>query len=216
MFLRFVFSLIIISFACTQASATEDWGYSHNFQIQKKVSDRWFIVSRSQFNSRDDMREIFLGMVDIGADYQVYDWLKVGGAYRGAWTFLGREYGYENRPMININASKKFKGYVFNNLSRLEFRQYHFDLEDDIRYRNESRVVLPLELTPLKLKPYIEDEFFYSFNADEINANWLTGGIHYQINENVRVKTGYRWLTQKTGRGWVDRHVLVTGFMFTF
>jgi len=214
--LKVFLPLLIVLFISTNSFAEEDWGYSHNFLIQKKISDKWFIVSRSQFNARDNMREIFLGLVDLGFDYQMYEWLKVGGAYRGAWFLLDKEYGYENRPMININASKNIHGYFVSNLSRFEFRFYNYDLKDDVRFRNETRIVFPLELTKLKLKPYIEEEFFYGFNANEVNANWLSGGLQYQVNKNVRIKTGYRWLTQKTGTEWINRNVLVTGFMFTF
>lgn len=216
-FLHYVILFFSIFIFSVNASASEDWGYAHNFLIQKKLNTKWSIVSKSQFNARDDMREIFLGLVDLGVDYQLYDWLKIGGAYRGAWSLLrNNEYGYENRPMINIYASKNLHQYFVSNLARFEFRQFNYDLKDDVRFRNEIRVVFPVEITKMKLKPYIEEEFFYSINAEEINANWLSAGLQYQVNKNVRIKTGYRWLRQKAGETWFGRDVLVTGFMFSF
>ncbi len=194
----------------------EDWGYSHNFFIKKKISDRWAVESRSLFTSRDNMREIFLGVADIGLSYDVTGWLNIGAAYRAGWILVNGEYGYENRPLINLTLRGKWEGALISNRSRVEFRHYDFDRRDDVRFRNETRIIFPWELPMGRLRPYMEEEFFYADNAGEINMNWLTAGLTCRLNEHVRVKSGYRWNTFKFGPEWEHRHMWVTGFAFLF
>jgi len=72
------------------------------------------------------------------------------------------------------------------------------------------------QITKYNFIPYIEEEFFYSFNDEQINVNWLSGGLRYKINKNTIVKVGYRWQTQKRSGVWIDRNVLVTGLLLFF
>ncbi len=96
------------------------------------------------------------------------------------------------------------------NRSRFEFRFFDYR-EDDVRFRNEIVVEAPWEFTPLKLKPYVEEEFFYSFNEDWIEANWIGAGLSWRPMPGVKLKLGYRWVHQRIGDGWLNRNVIVTG-----
>jgi len=215
--MKTIFLLIILhTLVFLSPARAWDWGNSNNLFIKKTLNDRWSIVSRSLFTSRDDMSDIFFGIADIGLRYKVVDWLSVDGVYRGAWFESSAGWEYENRPLININLGKKFGGFFLSNRSRFEFRIYADDRQDDIRYRNEIRIITPFELTKWKLIPYFEEEFFYGYKDGEINMNWLTGGLRYNINKNTKVKLGYRWQTQKLGGTWKNRHVLVTGLLIFF
>ena len=97
----------------------------------------------------------------------------------------------------------------------MEFRIFE-KAEDDIRYRSEYRWILPYELTRFKFKPYLEEEFFYSVNAEAINENWVSAGFRYRLNLNTILKLGYRWQARKSRGEWQDRNVLVTGVLLFF
>jgi len=162
------------------------------------------------------MQDIFLGITDVGLRYSLTDQLSVDGVYRAVWFKQSNGWVYENRPLVNINLKKIWKEYSWNYRSRFEFRFFEYDKKDDIRYRSEFRIITPFKITKWHLTPYIEEEFFYSFNNNEINMNWLSGGVRYKVNKNTVVKLGYRWQTQKLSGTWSDRNVLVTGFIFFF
>lgn len=209
-------AVLVVASLWAARSEAEDWGYSHNLFVKKKLSDRWSFESRSLFTSRENMHEIFLAVTDAGLSYDVTKWLNLGASYRAGWILVGSDYEYESRPLINLTLKKKVKGAFVSNRSRVEFRYYDFDREDDVRFRNETRVVFPWKLTRWQLKPYLEEEFFYADNAGRINMNWVTAGFTYQVNENVRFKSGYRWNALKFGPQWEHRHVWVTGFAFIY
>jgi len=193
-----------------------DWGNSNNFYFKKPLDEKWTIESRSLFTSKQDMGDVFFGVVDLGLSYKTLDWLTIGASYRGAWFEQSKGWGYESRPLINILAKTKWKDTFLSNRSRFEFRNYQYNKKDDVRYRNETRLIAPYQFTSLKLQPFFEEEFFYSYNTTQIDMNWVTGGLMYQVNKNTRLKCGYRWHAQKLSGKWFNRHVLVTGLMMQF
>lgn len=165
--------------------------------------------------SRDNMSNPFFATADIGLRYKFTPNWSTDVVYRAAWLELGEDWRYENRPLINLNYSTNWQGYRLTHRSRVEFRIFE-EASDDIRYRSEYRIVFPHELTRFKLKPYIEEEFFYSVNAEEVNENWLSAGFRYRLNPNTILKLGYRWQARKSQNQWQDRNVLVTGILLFF
>ena len=132
-----------------------------------------------------------------------------------AWIRPGEEWLEESRPYVEGYYANKWKGFRITNRSRLEFRFFdHRD--DDIRFRNEIVVEAPWEWTPLKLKPYVEEEFFYGFDQSQIEANWLGGGLSWRPMKGVKLKLGYRWVRQRIGENWINRNVIVTGVNLFF
>ncbi len=211
---RFLLILILLTGFHVEAFAA-DGGNSNNLFIKKKINDRWSWVSRSLTVSRDDMSDFFFGTADLGLRYQLSQRWSVDMVYRAAWLELGDHWRFENRPLINLNYTTNLAGYRFDHRSRAEFRIFD-SAPDDIRYRGEFRLIGPWEFTRWRIKPYLEEEFFYSVNQQRVNENWLSGGLRYKVRPNTVVKLGYRWQTQKFGDDWRHRHVLVTGLLFFF
>lgn len=211
---QFLIILTLLIFTCPVAAAA-DWGNSNNLFIKKKINDRWSWVSRSLTVSRDNMSDLFFGTSDIGLRYKLSSHWSVDVVYRAAWLELGEDWRFENRPLLNLNYTTRFAGYRLDHRSRAEFRIFD-KAPDDIRYRGEFRLIFPWEMTRFKLKPYLEEEFFYSVNQERINENWLSAGLRFKVRPNTVVKLGYRWQTQKFGDNWRDRNVLVTGLLFFF
>ncbi|HSR87771.1 MAG TPA: hypothetical protein VLL07_02360, partial [Pontiella sp.] len=77
--------LLALALPLTGLCEEGDWGYAHNFQINKSLTPKWSLLHRSQFTLRDDMSDFFFGFADIGIGYRVHpDW-RVDAVYRRAW-----------------------------------------------------------------------------------------------------------------------------------
>jgi hypothetical protein len=211
----FLHSLIFIIFVSPFLHGASDGGMSHNLLLKHSLNDDWFLISRSNLASRRHYDDNFFGYTGIGLGYNMnQSWsLRVG--YRHAWIRPGDKWLEENRPYVEAYYAKSFDGFRLSNRSRVEFRFFdHRD--DDIRFRNEIVVEAPWEFTSLKLKPYVEEEFFYDCDANRIEANWLGGGLSWRPMKGVKLKLGYRWVRQRIGENWSNRNVIVTGVIFFF
>ena len=116
------------------------------------------------------------------------------------------------------------------------FRQQRFDLLTDAllarsseaihefrclgqfgqRFRNEFVLEGASTLGKTPLRPYIEEEFFYSAEQSRFEANWLGAGLAWRPADGVKLKIGYRWNRFRVGDEWRDRDVLVTGINLFF
>jgi hypothetical protein len=206
--------LCLISAAAIGAEG--DWGYAHNFYIKKSLSERWSVLSRSQFALRDDMSDLFFGFADVGLGYGFYPGWRFDAVYRLAWLQPAEDWLEERRPLVNLNWFGSLGDTRVSNRSRLEFRFYDYDKDDDIRFRNETRVEFPWAVLPFEIRPYFEEEFFYGRNSGEIEMNWLTGGLYYKPSKKVKLKVGYRWIAIRVREQWENRNQLVTGLNLFF
>ena len=86
------------------------WGNSNNFFLKKKIDDRWSFVTRSLVVSRDDMSDVFFGIVDGGLRYAWFDSFSTDIVYRGAG--LARHCGWacENRPLVDLSVYGRCHG----------------------------------------------------------------------------------------------------------
>ena len=199
----------------TPLRAASDGGMSHNLLLKHSLNENWFLISRSNLASRFHYDDNFFGYTGLGLGYNLDEHWSVRAGYRHAWIRPGEEWLEESRPYVEGYYANKWKGFRITNRSRLEFRFFdHRD--DDIRFRNEIVVEAPWEWTPLKLKPYVEEEFFYGFDQSQIEANWLGGGLSWRPMKGVKLKLGYRWVRQRIGENWINRNVIVTGVNLFF
>ena len=192
-----------------------EWGSAHNLFIKKTINERWSILSRSLFTTRDDFDDTFFATADLGVGYSFSKKIRASVAYRHAWFRPGDEWLEENRPLINLSIFQKWGAYRITNRSRMEFRFFDYK-DDDLRFRNELRIETPWQIPGIPLKPYFEEEFFFSKNAEKIDMNWLTAGLYYKPAPRVKLKCGYRWYTQELGGEWRNRHMLVTAMNFYY
>lgn len=191
-----------------------DWGSSHNLFIKKSLNDNWSILSRSLFSTRDHFDDTFFGTADLGLGYAFSKNVRMSAAYRQAWFRPADDWLIEHRPLINLSLFDSFNDFKVTNRSRFEFRFFDYDKNDEIRLRNETRIEAPWSFTKLHLHPYFEEEWFVRLNDGELNMNWVTFGLFCKPFKKVKLKAGYRWLTQKRNGEWDHRHVFVTGLNF--
>ena len=85
-----------------------------------------------------------------------------------------------------------------------------------MRFRNEFVVESNKPIPGTALRPYAEEEFFYSTNDDRFEANWLGAGLAWRPADSIKLKVGYRWNRFRVGDDWRDRDTLVTGINLFF
>jgi hypothetical protein len=197
------------------AHPEQDSGASHNLLLKLDLDDRWFLISRSNLASRNDFRDQFLGYTGASLGYQLTPALSLRVGYRRAWLRLGEDWQPEDRAMIEGYYAVSPGGVRITNRARVELRWFDWR-DDDIRLRNEITLEAPWLLTPMGLRPYLEEEVFYSTNAGRFEANWLGGGLTWSPRKGVKLKLGYRWNRFRAGDDWANRNVVVTGLNIFF
>lgn len=210
------FSILLVSILGGRVDGASDGGMSHNLLLKHSLNEKWFLISRSNTASRDHYDDTFFGYTGLGIGYNLNEHWSLRAGYRHAWIRPRDEWLEEDRPYLEGYFADRWEGFRVSNRSRFEFRYYDFDRDDDVRFRNEIVVEAPWELTPLKLKPYVEEEVFFGFNQERIEANWLGGGLAWRPVKGVKLKLGYRWVRQRIGERWINRNVIVTGVNLFF
>jgi hypothetical protein len=195
--------------------ADQDAGGSYNLLLKASLTPDWFLISRSNLASRNNFEDNFLAYTGLGIGYQWVPNFSLRAGYRRAWFRFSDDWQPEDRGYLEGYFAESFDGFRLSNRARVEFRQFDWR-DDDVRLRNEIVVEPPWPITPLKLKPYLEEEVFYSTRAGWIEANWLGVGLAWRPAKGVKVKLGYRWNHFRIGGDWANRNVLVTGINLFF
>jgi len=214
-----VFILTIALMVMTSAPLHADWdsGTSNNLLLKKDLGDDWYLASRNLLASREGTDDFFFGYLDLNLGRRLANSWSAEVGYRHARLRIGDSWRDEFRPSALVSYNARLAAWSVANRHRLEYRRFEGDTTNDRwRYRNETRLIAPIELTPLDLKPFIEEEFFYELDGSGFNGNWLTVGVRHRFDMGAIAKLGYRWQAQKFGDDWQHRHVLVTGLLFFF
>lgn len=200
--------------------AETDTGSAHNLVIKYSLNDDWYLSSRNLLTSRDGFDDFFFGYLDLNLGRELGDGWAAEVGYRHAWLEIGGDIGWrdEYRPSAILSYRTMLGDWSFSNRHRLEYRVFESGsgANSRFRYRNETRLIAPWEFTPLKMKPFVEEEFFYEFTSAGFNYNWFTCGMRWKLREGVMAKLGYRWQASTFGDGWDHRHQLVTGLLLFF
>jgi hypothetical protein len=207
--------LLPLHLAITPAMAAQDSGASYNLLLRASLSEDWFVISRSNLATRNNFNDEFLAYTGASLGYQIASRLSLRVGYRRAWFRFGEDWQPEHRAMMEGYFADRINGFRLTNRLRAELRYFNWR-DDDIRLRNEITVEAPWELTPLALRPYLEEEVFYSTSAERFEANWLGGGLAWRPTDGVKLKLGYRWNRFRAGDNWANRNVLVTGMNVFF
>jgi len=197
------------------AMAERDSGASHNLLVKAPIDGDWFVISRSNLAYRDDFDDFFLGFTGVGLGYQWTDEWSLRTGYRHVWFKPQDDWLEEDRLYTEAYYAKRFSQVRFTSRSRVEFRLFDYR-DNDVRLRNEFVVESNKPLPGTALRPYAEEEFFYSTRDDRIEANWLGAGLAWRPAKGVKLKVGYRWNHFRVGDSWRDRDTLVTGINLFF
>ncbi len=195
--------------------ADDDWGSAHNLLLKSDLNKDWFLLSRSNLATRRDNEQLFLGFTGVSLEYQIdKNWsARVG--YRTARFRIGDDWRTEYRPMTELYYGDMHNGWRLTSRSRVELRFPDWR-DDDVRLRQEFTATSPWKLTSLEMKPFLEEEIFYSTDNNWVEANWATVGLSYFPFKNTKFKIGYRHNRFRIRGNFTTRHTLVTGVNIFF
>jgi len=203
-------TFLLVIFFVPDVQAEDDWGSSHNLLLKKTINEDWFLLSRSNLATRRDNEQLFLGYTDASLGYQINKEWSARVGYRVARFRIGEDWRTEQRPMVEVYYGGMHDGWRLTSRSRVEFRQPDWR-DNDVRLRQEFTATAPWKLTSLEMKPFIEEEIFYSTRNDWVEANWTTAGLSFFPLENTKIKVGYRHNRVRIQGDFITRHTLVTG-----
>ena len=186
-------------------------GFSH------KLNKDWRVDFEQDFRLGDDGGNLYYEHSDLGFVYSgLAEWIDLGFNYRLVYEKdKNDDRQPENRPHLNVTFKGKLFGWDVSDRSRLEYRDRK-NLEDVWRYRNKIAVYFPIELTDLKLQPYIANEAFINFDPDDFAKNWFYTGFRFKLMENIKADIYHMWQAKKTASEWEDVYVLGTKLIFIF
>ena len=188
-------------------SAYEDEGFqfwattSASFDIGKD----WKAKFEEEFRLGDDGGNLYYQHSDLGFAYiSLAEWIDLGLNYRQVFEKDGSgKWRQENRPHLNITLKTQLFDLDLSNRSRFEYRDRENN-KDVWRYRNKVTVKFPLELTSLKLQPYVAEEVFINFDKEDFNRNRLYSGLSLKLSKHVKGEAYYLWQSTESGGEWKD------------
>ncbi len=190
--------LALCTLAVSSTFAQAPWSSANELILGHKFNPQWSAFSTSRLQFGQDFNKFNLWFADVGFHYKFHKNFNVGAAYRYLEYRISDDWKSENRALIQGHWFGKIQEIRLRNRSRAEFRFYDFDRDNDIRFRNQTRAEFPWGIKGVK--PYIEDEFFYSKNQKKINQNWLTGGVYFKPAEKTKIRLAYRWITVRSSK----------------
>lgn len=207
--------LALLSLASIVTYAERPWASVNELVLVHKFNPKWKMLSTSRVRFGEDFNTFNMWFADAGLYYRFHKNFDFGAAFRYLEYRIADEWVGEYRPMIQGHFYAKPFDISIRNRCRLEFREYDFNRDDDHRFRNQLRAEFPWGIGPVK--PYLEDEIFYGFNAEKINTNWLTGGIYFKPGDKTKMRLAYRWnAVRKSSGEWVSANELYLALIQSF
>lgn len=208
---------VLLSGEVCFASDDGDFQYWSKAGVSFDIDKDWEFTFEEEFRFGDDAGDFYHHHSDFGFVYKNFtDWMDLGFNYRQVFEKDSKgKWRRENRPHLNVTLKGKLFGLDLSNRSRLEYRDRE-NKKDIWRYRNKLTVKLPLELTELKLQPYLADEVFINLDKEGYNRNRLYGGVSFKLSKNIKGDIYYLWQSSESSGGWNDINVIGTQLKFQF
>ncbi len=205
---------------CTQSSFADDksgFQYWTTAEVVVDINKDWKTVFQDEFRLGDDGGHLYYHHSEIALIYKgLADHIDLGFNFRKIYkeddTNTWRQ---ENRPHLNVTFRKKLGRIGFSTRSRLEYRDIE-QKDDTWRYRNLFTFKLPLELTSLRIQPYIADEIFINLNGEGYSANRVYAGVTFNLLKNIKAAIYYVWQSARASPGRDDIHAFGTKLVFNF
>lgn len=195
-----------------------DFQYWSSANVSLDIDKDWTFIFEEEFRLGGDAGHLYYHHSDLGFVYKsLADWIDLGFNYKQVFERTDSEgkWRQENRPYLNVTLKGKLLGLDLSDRSRFGYRDRE-NKKDLWRYRNKVTVKFPLELTSLKLQPYLADEVFINFDEEDFNRNRLYAGLSLKLSKNIKGEVYYLWQSSKSGGDWKDINVLGTGLKFYF
>lgn len=209
--------IAVLSSGICFAVDDSDFQYWSSVSLSFDIHKDWKAIVTEELRFVESAGNLSYHHTEVGFVYSgLADWLDLGFDYRhiygkdssGSWI-------EEHRPQLNAILKGNLLGFDFTDRSRFEYRDRE-NMNDIWMYRNKLTLKFPMELTSLKLKPYIADEVFFLLDEVDYTANRLYAGFSIDLAKNLKGKIFYLWQTAKVSGIDIDINVIGTNLTFSF
>jgi len=193
--------------SAAQAS-NEDYGYWGSYHIVAPVTSKVDITLHPELRLDQDFDRFHYFYLQSGAVWHVHPNLDLAMNLAFIRTKNSRDvFTTEYREQPEIIPKWKLAGFPMVWRNRFEFR--HRNHASD-RYRTRLTVSAPRAYTPIKITPFISEEFFYDWGLGKYNQNRVTAGIRLPIDTRTQLSLFYLRRSFHSTRGtW--QHINVAG-----
>jgi hypothetical protein len=205
--------LIIFLTISRPAQADSRWEYWTSFGFTDTLSDKLSLKVAPELRYRGGSSGHYYTHFDMGLNWEVKEWLTLGSYYRHVEEKKKDQWEIEKRPHLNATIKGKLFGVTVSNRGRLEYRITKND--DFFRYRNKL-TLKDEKKTRFEIQPYIADEPFYDFDADEFNKNRLYAGFGCTIFNKLKADLYYILESRRKNGHWRDFNILGINFIYPF
>ena len=212
-----------------QVNADGDWQFWTHERANIKITDTITGTVGAMYRFGDDMSELWYQHYDAGVSFKVAKWLSICPSYRLKMVdaglsgkFAGDDWINIHNPSLNFIFSHKIGKVMLKNNCRFAYWDYddEFKRDDLLYYRNIFMVAGPA-LTKAKIKPYIQEDFFFSTNNGQVDRNRLSTGLMVGKWGVVTPKLYFMWQTfnstgLESGSNNKDNYIAGLDFKFKF
>jgi hypothetical protein len=181
-----------------------------------KINKTSKLVFEQEFRWADNANEFYYHHYDAGIFCNAEKCLNIGGGYRHVYELKQGKFRLENEPYITTTLLWDWKGYKFDDRSRMEYRYFDYQV-DSWRYRNKLTVKLPWHLTSREIQPYLSDEILIGFGTiNQLNQNRFSSGCGMNLTKDVKAEIYYMLQSTKNSGRWTDANILGTKIKISF
>ena len=168
-----------------KTNADGDWQFWTHERANFKITDTITGTVGAMYRFGDDMSDLWYQHYDAGVSFKVAKWLSIMPSYRLKMVdadisgkFVGDDWINIHNPSLNFIFSHKLGKVMLKNNCRFSYWNYdsEFGRDDVLYYRNIFMVAGPA-WTKAKIKPYIQEDFFFDTNIGQVDRNRLSTGV---------------------------------------
>ena len=152
---------------------------------------------------------------DFGIKIPISNTIRYSLNYRQIYQFNSKnnQWKIEKRPHLSLQKKLEYKLLTTELRVREEFR---FKTDNSYANRNRIRLMFKSNKEILKLKPFVRNEWFYDFDAEKYNKNWLSVGLSLSSFYRSNLALYYKYVSKLEGSNWTSSDSLVLKLLYKF
>jgi Protein of unknown function (DUF2490) len=202
-------SVILLIGGGTVAFAGGDFQLWNTASASLDLNRDWKVSVEEMLKLNNDAGHFYYHHTDLSFVYGgLADWVDLGFSFKevteeeddGHWSC-------EHRPYLNITVKGPLGALDISDRSRFEYRDRQ-DKEDLWRYVNRLKIKLPIELTRLKLRPYVADQIYLNMEGRAFDKNKVYSGVSFKLSKDAENEIYYVWQSGKSNGQWQELNAL--------
>ena len=192
----------------------QDFGTWSGFSVSKAVLDDLKVDADIQIRTDDNSTRINQFFLDLGANYKVNEYFRVGIFLRPRMTNNWSGYNFENRLYFDLTGKLKLNDINLYLRSRIQTTSNR-NAENPTYERIQFKVKIKLDKG---LKAFVQDEFFFHLNGtgtSNYKKNRFGLGFEYAINDYLQMSLKYLRITEVNQAYPLRMNVIALGLSYS-